>query len=454
MKQIQFYTWAQCETPVHAGFWRNMKEYARHLDADIHVMLGTYKHNNNPYAIEDVENKWWASEVIPYDLTQAHEVTPDLTCRFDVRISPTATNPLSGLHLLSHHRSVIIGHPRYHSHCLPAGNAVYPKVQTTTGACTMANYSDTKVGLKAHENHIYGFVIVELDNDYYHIRHVNARSRDGAFIDSARGLEVKSGKVGQAPPAQSLRLGDAHAMEQCETAIQASLSMRDICRPERIIVDDIYSHSAAGHRLERDNYAQRIAKHNRQVTVYDELMQSIQLMRRLGATDVMYSNHHVMLDEWLANTDARHDPANLSVWSKLLAYKATHPDTPAYEAWCTEVMYALGWDIPTFWRRGQACVIGNVLNDHGHEGVNGTRGTANGWRKYGSKITTAHTHSPRAADGHYCAGHTSDPSQHHYADVTKSGWLQANIMQDAYGKRQIINIIKDSNGKFLGPHGL
>ena len=41
-------TWAQNNTPVHERFWLNMQAYAKHINADIHVIAGRYK---NPTSI-------------------------------------------------------------------------------------------------------------------------------------------------------------------------------------------------------------------------------------------------------------------------------------------------------------------------------------------------------------------------------------------------------------------
>lgn len=445
MSSTHFFTWAQNDTPVHARFWRNLTTYAEHCGAELHVMLGRYRHFNNPYADPDEHKKEsWADELREYGHIAELELPSEVVCRFDVRITPTASDPLSGMQLFGKGKSTIFGHPRFHARCFPTGTRTYPKLQYTTGACTIENYSATKVGAKAHEHHIFGFVIVEFDGKYFHMRHVNARSSDGAFIDSARGKEVRNGKVRRCPPAQALRVGDSHAHEQYEPAIVATEQMRDLCRPERVIVDDIYSHSAAGHRLERDNYEFQLKKMNGP-TVSDELVQAWELIDRLKATDVMFSNHHKHLDEWLQNVDGRTDPANLEVWADCLARKC-QAQHPAFEEWCRR--YSTGLPDTRFWRRGEACIIGGVRHDHGHEGVGGARGTPNQWRRLGCKVTTAHTHVPSARDGHYCAGHTSDPAKHSYCDATKSGWMWANVMQDAYGKRQIINIVPHSPGLF------
>ena len=57
-------TWAQNNTSVHKGFYNNIEAYAKHIDADIHIILGRYK---NPTSVfQDAEQESWVSEVEKY----------------------------------------------------------------------------------------------------------------------------------------------------------------------------------------------------------------------------------------------------------------------------------------------------------------------------------------------------------------------------------------------------
>jgi hypothetical protein len=47
-------TWAQNNTPVHKKFFCNLTEYAKHIDADIHVIAGRYR---NPTSIWSEDKK-------------------------------------------------------------------------------------------------------------------------------------------------------------------------------------------------------------------------------------------------------------------------------------------------------------------------------------------------------------------------------------------------------------
>jgi hypothetical protein len=439
---IHFLTQAVERTPVHDGFWRNVLTYREHLDARLRVHLSHYKNLNNPYDSDSNEDAWWADEVLPYAFGKRIPIGDDTVFAADVRVVPTASNPLSGLQLLGRESNVVVPHTRQHLKSYPSAQSDQPKIHYSTGACTLPWYSDTKLGVKAREHHIFGFVIVETrPNGCSFLRNVNARSSDGSFVDSARGLWVHDGVVEYAPPAQAIRIGDSHAHEQCEITIRAVEDIIARCEPERVVMDDVYSHSVAGHRLERDNWVHAMQRERSVDTVKSELIQSWALMERLGCTDVMDSNHHHHLDEWCDNTDARQDHRNLEVWATLLTDKVRDPDMPAYEAAARRWGPWAPGEGPRFWRRGERCVIGKVRHDHGHEGFSGTRGSAGQWHKAGCLMTTAHTHVETIRDGHYCVGHTSDATKHEYTDITKSNWSHSVCVQDHLGKRQIIRIV-------------
>jgi len=100
-----------------------------------------------------------------------------------IGLQPTAVNPMSGFEGLTGHQSCIIGHPKVQLKSLPVLEGYHIKVMMTTGACTVANYSDTKAGKKGEFHHVLGFAFVEIrDNDIFYMRQITATD-DGSFIN-------------------------------------------------------------------------------------------------------------------------------------------------------------------------------------------------------------------------------------------------------------------------------
>jgi hypothetical protein len=82
----------------------------------------------------------------------------------DVKIQPTATNPMSGLQGMSGINSCIFGSPKVQMEMIPVLEGNKPKMMVTTGAVTIMNYTDSKSGKKGEFHHTLGFVVVEISD--------------------------------------------------------------------------------------------------------------------------------------------------------------------------------------------------------------------------------------------------------------------------------------------------
>lgn len=112
----------------------------------------------------------------------------------DIKTQPTAVNPLSGFETITGSCSAIIGHPKLDLTTIATLQRKLPKILTTTGACTKADYSDTKAGVKGAHHHIYGAFVVEIDGDVFHMRQINA-VENGSFIDLEHEYTAKGCKL-------------------------------------------------------------------------------------------------------------------------------------------------------------------------------------------------------------------------------------------------------------------
>ena len=97
LNQSKFYivTWEQNSTPLHKNLWNNILKYAEFLNAEISVILGRYKNPTSVFSAGEYET--WNEETRPYWDANRHEIHKFLTVLSDVKIQPTATNPLTGL---------------------------------------------------------------------------------------------------------------------------------------------------------------------------------------------------------------------------------------------------------------------------------------------------------------------------------------------------------------------
>ena len=143
-KNIFFITWAQNNTPIHKKFFANMQGYADFHNADIHVIAGRYK---NPTSVfTDKDHDTWVDAILPYLDANRHNLHKYLSIMSDIKIQPTATNPMSGLQGMSGINSCIFGSPKVQMEMIPVLESAKPKMMLTTGAVTVKNYTDSKAG--------------------------------------------------------------------------------------------------------------------------------------------------------------------------------------------------------------------------------------------------------------------------------------------------------------------
>lgn len=139
-------TWAQNNTPVHERFFTNVKSYAKKIDADIHVIAGRYRNPTSVFI--DEKHDHWHKTVKPYLDANRHDIHKFVSIMSDVKIQPTAVNPMTGLQGMSGINSCVFGGPKMQMEMIPVLEGSKPKMMLTTGACTAKNYTDSKAGKK------------------------------------------------------------------------------------------------------------------------------------------------------------------------------------------------------------------------------------------------------------------------------------------------------------------
>ncbi len=139
-------TWAQNDTPVHEHFISNIEAYADFINADVHVIAGRYK---NPTSVfTDKKYDVWSKRIEKYLDANRHDIHKYVSIMSDVKIQPTAVNPMTGLQGMSGVNSCVFGSPKVQMEMIPVLEGSVPKMMVTTGACTMKNYTDSRAGKK------------------------------------------------------------------------------------------------------------------------------------------------------------------------------------------------------------------------------------------------------------------------------------------------------------------
>lgn len=450
-------TAAQNATPTHDGFMKSLEQHANEVNAaDILVIPYRYKNPTtrfNTKEIAELENdEWWDETVKPYLCNQRKKLNSNLILMGDIKIQATAGKPLSMMDSLSHAESAIFGHPKVQLRTVPVPSGQYPKILTTTGACTLANLSDTKLGKVANFHHTLGATVVELRGKKFHLRQINAQKQTGEYIDLDRHYCV--GGRADAARAKALVLGDWHrdfTLKAVEHATFGPDGMVPTLRPEVIAWHDLDDNYSTNPHHKGDFFRAAGKAQFDRSDARAELERACAYVLHATPTDtlsiIVPSNHNDFLARWLLATDPRTlDKANRKLWCESVVaidetLKLTERGieyTDAFVYWAKQ--YFRGCDNVRVLERGESFVVAGVeLGLHFDRGPNGARGSLQNLRRIGVKVMGGHGHGPGIDEGGYQVGTSTGPLE--YGIGSPSGWLNTHGSIDALGKRTLLNII-------------
>ena len=441
-------TAAQNATPLHDGFWKALQIATKHYNAELLVIPLRYKNPTSRWENAKAEtDEWWDPKVVPFLWNVRKVLNDNIEVLGDMKIQPTAVEPLTGLEGFTGARSAIVGHTKLAFQTVPTPGHKMAKIMTTTGACTIKNYSDTRAGKHGEFHHTLGAVIVEVQEKKFWLRHLNA-DKDGWIKDLEWEFTPQSVQKGERPAA--IVLGDTHVDftdPGVERATFGPGSILDILAPEKIIWHDLLdAYSVNPHH--KGNPFNAIAKLASGLDdVAGEVRRAIEYVRIHTPAGVesyiVSSNHDDMLHRWILNHDWKSDPKNAAFYleTALAIAKATKmgdggTEYPRpFKYWVDRAaipgLVCLGGE--------ELTVAGILCSAHGDIGPNGARGSAKNLRRIGVKSVIGHSHSPQISEGCYQVG-TSSRLQLEY-NKGPSGWLHCHCLIHADGKRQLIVII-------------
>jgi hypothetical protein len=223
-------SWAQNNTPVHKKLLRNMEAYGEFIDAEILVIAGRYKNPTSIWTQNNKNEEHWKKEVEPYLDANRHDIHKYVSILSDIKVQPTAVNPMTGMQALSGVNSCIFGSPKVQLEMIPVLEGNKPKIMLTTGAVTMKNYTDAKAGKVGEFHHTFGFAIVEIkDEETFFVRQVTADDKSGNFTDLI--YRVEDGSVSKINSIAAAVLGDIHYGHHDQEVLDTTLSFLNKVKP-------------------------------------------------------------------------------------------------------------------------------------------------------------------------------------------------------------------------------
>lgn len=449
-------TSAQNNTFIHEDFYQSLLNASNFYNAKL--IIGTYTYNKNGFqSLVKDDGEWYDSRIKKYILNDPAQLADELVWCGELNILPTAVNPMSGLQNYTKSSSAIIPHAKMQMESIPSKLNELPKFLYTTGSITKRNYIQKKSGQKASFYHVFGALLVEIDDDGdWFVRQLVAENETGSFYD-LNNLFTPEGTYQDLSTVEAINWGDIHSEKRDESCFKNSFekkntSILDILKPKYQFVHDVLDFESRNHHNIKDPYEMfrlyslgKDCVENNLKTVISTLKS---MERKFSDIIVVSSNHDLALQKWLKNSDYRSDPVNALLFLELQfeAYKSLK-DNKYFSP--LEYYIRNKSDIKNikFLKTDESFIIcgknGIECGQHGHNGVNGSKGTIDSFKKFGLRINLGHSHSAGIKDGVFQAG-VSGLLDMNYNEGP-STWSHSHIITYKNEKRTIITM---KNGKW------
>lgn len=441
-------TWAQNATPVHPGFFNALRAYCDHRGAELLVIPGRYKNPTSQWTEAQENAEWWDDKVVPYLFNQRKKLNRNIIVLGDIKSQPTAVQPLSGFESITHGESGVLGHPKLQLKCIPTPSHRLPKILTTTGACTVPNYTDTRAGKQGDFHHVLGAAVVEVQNDkVFHLRQINYSEKNKAFIDLDR-VYYADGGVASAGQYLGLVMGDAHAKFVDPVVADATFGpMCDLLDPLELVWNDVLD----GYAGSPHHVGNPFITYAKQQSGYDNFRREVDaaidwiIAKGAGRKNVIVqSNHDDMLRRWVIREDWKRDPVNAEFYLEtalhmLRSTRMTEIGAATLDPFQHYVDDRAQPNIYCIPANSSYQIGGSEVGLHGDKGPNGARGSIKNLSRIGVKVVIGHSHTPGIEEGAYQTGTMTHLAAEYTGPV--GSWLNTHCSIDRFGKRHLHTIV-------------
>lgn len=440
---ILLITSAQNNTPVHKKLFNNLLVYKEYLkrttNRNVEIVVIPFRYKNPTSVFLDKEYEKWDTSLHPY-LFMSKQLINDYYILGDVKVQPTAQDPLSNLTQLGVGNNVVLAHTKQHLKMIP--NSLGPKIAVTTGAITVINYTDSKIGKQGEFNHIFGFIYLDVKNKT--LRAISAE-KNGNFQDINVYLdngEIKYNKI------VGMVLGDIHYGKENKTVYYNSIKFASEYKIQNIVLHDIFDGESISHHHDH-LLLKRYFKAKNSFTVKDELdmvvsklIELYDLLKYDKKIYIVRSNHDEHLDKWINRGFANVDLNNLEHFADIIAQMIKNKKIDgALELYVKNELTKLKRadilkDLIFVNRRQPVKIKGWLISEHGDQGVNGVRGSLSQYKKLSDKIIVGHSHVPMRYNNVVYVGCVCDKNADYLKGI--STWEYANAIILENGKVQHI----------------
>jgi hypothetical protein len=381
---------------------------------------------------------WEHCEVI----TQTEVRLNDNLKLFDSKILPQQINPLTGMsQKLSRDYSHILPSPKIRFKSLASTNT-HPRTMMTTGSLTNPNYkTHTAHGVKALEQHQFGFIFVEIINSRLFMAHQIDATKNGNF--NYLNKKYSKGKETIEQP-EALILGDWHTGVTNPYSREKSIAQIKELKPKRVVFHDLFDgksinpHESGDLISELRNYTNKKSNLVEELTMVHEEVSFFSKMFPNIKFFVAESNHDVFFERYIRNKKFIDNPQNFLFVCSIIN-DVVKGEKPTLEIALSQIK-----ELPsnfTFWKVDEDYRVAGVgLDTHGHNGVNGSKGTSQQFSFLNLKLITGHSHVPELHANGMCVGTNTHLRQDYMRGASSQMWANGILYKN--GKYMLLPTIK------------
>jgi len=440
-----------------------MNHYCKEHDADL-VVMGTYgKHNRERTFRPSLINK-----LAEFDRAHVLEGTQEMKFNTKIRAQrrmgyPQNARPLTGLRRrASKTGSLIIENPKQYFEVAPNSVDDLPRLLMSTGACTRPNYNDSddkttsfmrlRRGLNARDDHTYGAVILEIEDDkIFHARHVKSSKKTGRFVDL--GIEYFPDGTQREAKLSQMILGDWHSGDTDPQVREATFRMFSEFSPSEVYLHDFFNGHSISHHLTKQVVTKAKMYHRdlQGMTLEGELEQAARELEQIYLANnkqdlyLVASNHNEWLDRYIQERRFASDDLNFRMAVKLA--DAMNEDKDPLEYGLRRFWQSMPNNITFLPRRNDHKRWGYLLGAHGDRGKSGARGSIRSMEESYGKAIVAHSHTPANWNNDTLVVGTSTKLDLPYTDGYASSWMNTHCLMWEHGRPQLAHII---HGRYKG----
>lgn len=368
----------------------------------------------------------------------------------DFSIKPQQIIPTTGINRLGHKTtSLIIPATKISFEVEPVANSGHPHIIHATGCLTVPeHYTRTRIGAIAKEDHKRSALVIEVENDLFHVRQLIWNDEQKQFFDINRKY-TSSGSFDYKMAA--FVFPDLHFGSHDPHVVNIWYEIMRLTQPDYCMIHDAFDGISINHHAEGDYYfyQNHIPKHLKtlplEIDAFSVFVKDMVENRLPEHTKAMMvaSNHPEWLINYLkygkyAKADSERENHALSLE---LALHMIRDKMNPFEYYLKSRYPGQHNDRIVWMTRDQDFYIGGrQLGVHGDKGIGGSRGSIKTHERNYGKSITGHTHRPGINREAVVVG-TSTYTSLTYTVGTPSTWMNTCAITDEFGYYQLISVI-------------